>query len=167
MMLTRLKPDLPAAHLTRDKAEMLAIEVLSSIATYETRLGRFIRASGLDPAMIRTAAATPAFLLGVLDYVAADEWLLTAFAVQSHTHPATVMAARAALAPSKPAVERRPTGPLRLRCEHCGVTEICQRREHPHVPPSVITVALARCSDCGGAAGGPETWLDARGNEVG
>jgi hypothetical protein len=157
----------PLRSLTRAQSEELAIHVLGWIAAGDWRVRDFLKISGLQPETIRKVAGSPVFLLGVLDYLAGDEALLRAFAIETEMHPATVMAARAALAPSKPAVERRLAGPLRLRCEHCGVTEIRQRRDHPHVPAAVVTIVVARCGDCGGAAGGPETWLDVRGNEVG
>ena len=53
--------------------------------------------TGIGPAEIRTAAAEPGFLAGVLDYLASDERLLTEFAAESGNDPATIAAARLAL----------------------------------------------------------------------
>ena len=47
-------------------------------------------ASGMGPEMIRKAAADPGFLAGVLDYIAADESLLIAFAQHAGVKPQVV-----------------------------------------------------------------------------
>jgi hypothetical protein len=84
--------------LTQQQAESLAIQALSFIAGEPERLGRFLALSGIDAGAIRSAAAEPGFLLGVLDYIAGDEALLLAFAGQCGIEPATVDAAHRALA---------------------------------------------------------------------
>jgi hypothetical protein len=81
----------------RDAAEALAIQALSYIAAEPERLGRFLALTGIGPAEIRTAAAEPGFLIGVLEYVASDQLLLTGFAAESGHAPQTVDAARLAL----------------------------------------------------------------------
>jgi hypothetical protein len=60
-------------------------------------LGRFLALTGIGPAEIRTAAGEPGFLVGVLEYVASDQALLTGFAAENGHEPATVDAARLAL----------------------------------------------------------------------
>jgi hypothetical protein len=61
-------------------AEALAISALGFLASDPERLGRFLSVTGLGPENLRAAAGEPAFLLSVLDYVAADESLLLALA---------------------------------------------------------------------------------------
>jgi len=54
--------------------------------------------TGIGPAEIRSAAAEPGFLAGVLEYLGSDERLLTEFAAASGFEPAQVDAARLVLA---------------------------------------------------------------------
>lgn len=82
---------------TRDEAESLAIQALSFIAGDPERLGRFLAATGIGPAGLRTAAREPHFLAGVLDHIAADERLLVAFAAESATDPRAIARAVAVL----------------------------------------------------------------------
>ena len=78
-------------------AELLAIQALGYLASEPEQRGRFLALTGLGPESIRTAAHDPRFLAGVLDHVAGDEALLTAFADHAQVKPARVMEARAAL----------------------------------------------------------------------
>lgn len=80
-----------------EAAEALAIQALTFIASDGERLGRFLAASGIGPAEIRSAASEPEFLAGVLDYLVTDEKLLTDFAGATDIDPATVEQARAVL----------------------------------------------------------------------
>ena len=89
--------------VTRESAEMLAIQALSYIAQEPERLGRFLAVTGLEAQSLRDAAREPNFLLGVLDHVAGDERLLTEFATQHELTPETVIRARNALAGARPA----------------------------------------------------------------
>ncbi|HRK25590.1 MAG TPA: DUF3572 family protein, partial [Beijerinckiaceae bacterium] len=59
--------------------EALAIDALGFIAGDAERLGRFLALTGLGPGTLRAAAADPAFLIRVLDYLAEDESALIAF----------------------------------------------------------------------------------------
>lgn len=79
--------------------EALALKVLNSLVTDPERLGRFLALSGLDPATIRTAAATPGFLPAILDHVAADERLLLTVADEIGVSPEAIMAAQRRLSP--------------------------------------------------------------------
>ena len=85
-------------------AEGLAISALAYLAEDGERLGRFLAATGIDPAQIRTLAGDPGFLAAVIDHIAADERLLVAFAESAGIPPGGVARARAAL--SGPAWER-------------------------------------------------------------
>jgi Protein of unknown function (DUF3572) len=83
---------------TREQAEALAIQALTFIGEDGERLGRFLAITGIGPAEIRTAARESDFLVGVLDYVASDERLITAFAEANNLDPADIDRGRAALA---------------------------------------------------------------------
>jgi uncharacterized protein DUF3572 len=86
-----------AAPISRDGAESMAVQALGFLAQEPERLGRFLAASGIGPEMIRAAAADPSFLAGVLDFVAADELLLLAFAQHAGIDPRMVERAHALL----------------------------------------------------------------------
>src|SRR5579884_599146 len=81
----------------REAAETLAVQALSYIAQDPERLGRFLALTSIGPAEIRSAAAEPGFLAGVLEYVASDQALMTSFAAESGHKPSTIDAARVAL----------------------------------------------------------------------
>jgi hypothetical protein len=83
--------------LTQPAAEGLAIQALTFIAGDGDRLGRFLAITGIGPDEIRPAAREPGFLAGVLEYLAADERLLTAFADEAQIDPTDVGKALAAL----------------------------------------------------------------------
>ena len=83
--------------LTKEAAEGLAIQALTFIAGDGERLGRFLAVTGIGPQEIRAAAREPGFLAGVLDYLATDEALVTAFAAAAEIDPALIEKARAAL----------------------------------------------------------------------
>jgi hypothetical protein len=152
-----------------DAAEDLAIRVLTFLGADQERGARFLTVSGLTPNTLRSAARSPAFFLGVLDYVAADEQLLRSFATENETHPQTVMAAREALSPKlepPPDNEGPARGSIVLQCKHCGQTEIRRRRDLPYAPAKAVMVRVDRCGPCGGGFHGGEEWLDERGREV-
>ena len=83
--------------LTQEAAEALAIQALTIIAGDGERLGHFLAATGIGPAEIRAAAQEPGFLIGVLDHLAADERLLSAFAAEAGVDPSDIGKALAAL----------------------------------------------------------------------
>jgi Protein of unknown function (DUF3572) len=83
--------------VSKEAAEGLAIQALTFIAQDGERLGRFLAATGIGPAEIRSAAREPGFLAGVLDHVAGDQHLLASFAADAGIAPATIDKARAAL----------------------------------------------------------------------
>jgi hypothetical protein len=82
--------------------ESVAIAALGFLAAEGTRLERFLALSGLGPHNLRLAAADAGFLTAVLDYVAADEGLLVAFAAEQGLDPADVARARASLGGTPP-----------------------------------------------------------------
>jgi len=90
-----MKQDRP---LTREQAEALAIQALTFIAEDGERLGRFLAVTGIGPAEIRTAAREPEFLVGVLEYMASDDRLITTFAGETGLDPTDINRSHAALA---------------------------------------------------------------------
>ena len=88
---------IPPTAARREAAEAIAIQALGYLAGDPERLGRFLALSGLEGTDIRAAAAQPGFLAGVLDHVAGDEALLTAFAGEAGIGPAEVARAHAEL----------------------------------------------------------------------
>jgi len=80
-----------------ESARSLAVGALAFIAADSDRLGRFLSLTGLGPDNLRTAAADPAFLGSVLDYVVGDEELMVDFAADAGLKPEAVAGAHAAL----------------------------------------------------------------------
>ncbi|HEX2653378.1 MAG TPA: DUF3572 domain-containing protein [Xanthobacteraceae bacterium] len=82
---------------SRENAEALAIQALAFIADDPERLDRFLVLSGIGPEQIRTAAAEPGFLAGVLDHLSSDETLIIEFSKQAGIEPEAVEGARRAI----------------------------------------------------------------------
>ena len=80
--------------MRRDAAESLAVQALSFLAGEPERLARFLALTGIGPDRIRAAAATPGFLTGVLDHLASEDALVTAFAAEAGIKPEEVENAR-------------------------------------------------------------------------
>ena len=83
--------------MTRESAELLAVQALTFLAQDVDRLGAFMAQTGIAPTELRTAARETGFLAGILDHIAADEPLLIEFAGHLQVRPEDVMAARRAL----------------------------------------------------------------------
>lgn len=149
-------------------ADEVAIRALAAIADDEDRLGRFLAVSGLQPDTLRSAARSPAFLLGVLDYVVAEEGTLLAVAGAIGAPPSVVVRARDALAPKPEVAEMAPVTrkPLTLFCKRCGTKRRLDRAGGPSVPARVVMIETSACQSCGGGEDIEATWLDAKGNEV-
>lgn len=81
----------------RADAELFAARVLAWLSADSARLAAFMAASGTDPAGLRRAMADPAFLLGVIDFVMADEAMLLACCADLDLPPDYPARARAAL----------------------------------------------------------------------
>ena len=79
------------------EAQDLSIAALAWLADDSECLQHFLALSGLGPQNLRSAAAEPGFLGAVLDYLAANENLLIAFAEHRNVAPDTIMRARARL----------------------------------------------------------------------
>ena len=75
---------------SRANAEEIAVEALAFIASDEKLLPRFLAITGIEASDIRRAAATPGFLAGVLQFIAAHEPTLLQFAEASGRDPASV-----------------------------------------------------------------------------
>jgi hypothetical protein len=82
----------------REVAEIVAIQALSFVAGDPERLGAFLAETGIGPETLRSAAADPHFLAGVLDFVLRDDTTVKEFAAASELDPATIAAARDVLA---------------------------------------------------------------------
>jgi Protein of unknown function (DUF3572) len=78
----------------REVAEIVAIQALSFVALDPERLGAFLAETGIGPETLRSAAADPHFLAGVLDFVLRDDTTVKEFAAASELDPATIAAAR-------------------------------------------------------------------------
>jgi len=81
----------------REVAENVAIQALSFVAGDPERLGVFLAETGIGPETLRSAAADPRFLAGVLDFVLRDDATVKAFAAASELDPTTIAAAREVL----------------------------------------------------------------------
>jgi len=81
----------------REVAEIVAIQALSFVAGDPERLGVFLAETGIGPETLRSAAADPHFLAGVLDFVLRDDATVEAFAAASELDPTTIAAAREVL----------------------------------------------------------------------
>lgn len=78
-------------------AEALAADALAYIADHPGQIERFLALTGILPWEVRSAAAEPGFLAGVLAYLVQHEPDLLAFAAQSGHKPDQVVAAHALL----------------------------------------------------------------------
>ena len=83
-------------------AEIVAIQALSFVAGDPERLGVFLAETGIGPETLRSAAADPHFLAGVLDFVLRDDATVKAFAAASELDPTTIAAAREVLVEDRP-----------------------------------------------------------------
>lgn len=87
--------------------EALALEALVYLAEDHSRLSRFLAESGMQPGELAAAAADPATLCAVLDYLVSDESLLLVFADHAQVPPETIEPARQALANGPPSARTR------------------------------------------------------------
>jgi hypothetical protein len=83
----------------QEVAEIVAVQALSFLASDPERLGRFLTASGIGPQTLRSAAADPKFLAGVLDFIVRDDDTVKAFADASKLTPQAVINAHEVLDP--------------------------------------------------------------------
>ena len=83
--------------MTREMAEMLAIQALGYLAGDTEQLARFLALTGVAPEDLREAASEASFLSGVLDFFLGDEATLLAFAASAGIDPAEIAVAREVL----------------------------------------------------------------------
>jgi hypothetical protein len=91
----------PLKRVTREEAENVALGAFLFLTSDEERLSRFLAVSGLRSETIRSAASSPGFFAGILDYVVSDEPLLIALAKELNTKPEYIMEAHWTLSPSE------------------------------------------------------------------
>ncbi len=80
--------------MNNDHATVIALKALAHLVADDTLRHRFMAESGLDQATLGAEAANPAFLAGVLDFLLADETVLTAFCEAASLEPGLPMRAR-------------------------------------------------------------------------
>jgi hypothetical protein len=81
----------------REQAQEIAIAALGYIAGDPELLQRFLAITGIEPHSIREAAEQPGFLAGVLQFIAAHEPTLVAFADSAGVRPDAILSAMRAL----------------------------------------------------------------------
>ena len=81
-----------------EAAELVAIQALGHIASDGELLSRFMAVTGVEPGDLRALAQERAFLVAVLDFLAANEPDLVAFAAALGRDPERVVEARHRLA---------------------------------------------------------------------
>ncbi len=84
--------------LTEDTAQEIAIGALSFLSNDPEQLGRFLSMAGIGPQEIRSSAAEPGFLAGVLEFMMQDEQLLLAFTESAGIRPTMIAVAHLKLA---------------------------------------------------------------------
>jgi hypothetical protein len=80
-----------------DYATIVALGALEHIAADDDLLRRFMAETGVEPTTLSEAAAEPAFLAGVLDFLLSDEPALLAYCEAASLAPELPMRARRAL----------------------------------------------------------------------
>lgn len=83
----------------REVAEIVAIQAISFLASDPERLGAFLTETGIGPQTLRSSAADPKFLAGVLDFIMRDDSTVKAFADATKLTPNAVANAREVLDP--------------------------------------------------------------------
>lgn len=95
-----------ARNMSAEQAQSVAIDAISFLAGDPPLLGRFLAMSGIEPDQIREAAEAPGFYAGVLQFIAAHEPTLLAFAGAADVAPETVLTALEALPTGDASYER-------------------------------------------------------------
>ena len=83
--------------LTRESAELLAIEALSWLVTNDELLPVFLNSTGADASDLRARAQDPEFLGAVLDFLLMDDSWISAFCGNNGYNTDFPLRARAAL----------------------------------------------------------------------
>ena len=84
--------------MTPENAEILALDGLGWLAGDEDGIQRFLTQSGIDPAALRDAAASPGMGVAVLDFLLGNEDLLLRFCESTAVSPKQLHLARHKLA---------------------------------------------------------------------
>lgn len=83
-----------------EDGQRLAIDALAFIASHEDLTQRFLEFTGLEAGQLRAEAENPAFLVGVLDFILANEKDVIDFASVVAIEPRQIGVRRNALAVS-------------------------------------------------------------------
>lgn len=83
--------------MTKEQAEIIALQALSYLAKDEDRLGQFLISTGLTPQELKGRVREPDLLGGVLDAILSDDNLLLEFCNSASLSPDTIIRARRAL----------------------------------------------------------------------
>ena len=81
-------------HLTRERAEILALEALAWLAGQPDAVAKFLTLSGLEPSDLRRVVGDIGLQGSVLDFLLADENLLLDFCQSASLKPQAVHTAR-------------------------------------------------------------------------
>jgi predicted pyridoxine 5'-phosphate oxidase superfamily flavin-nucleotide-binding protein len=82
---------------TQEAAETLALKALAWLAAMQDDIGRFLNISGIEAGELRERAGEPEFLAAVMDFLLADDKLLTGFCDAEGLDPKDIHRARRAL----------------------------------------------------------------------
>jgi hypothetical protein len=93
-----MKNPKPTATTRHQEAEAVAIAILGFLGRNPDHLGRFLAETGIGPGQLRDMVGEPGFLVGLLEFVLADESLLLAFAESEKVRPTAIALARHELA---------------------------------------------------------------------
>ena len=80
--------------MTREKAEILALEALAWLAGRHDDITRFLSVSGMETTDLRRAAGERHFLVSLLDFLLANEPLLLDFCQDASMSPQAIHKAR-------------------------------------------------------------------------
>ncbi|WP_367714539.1 DUF3572 domain-containing protein [Nitratireductor sp. GISD-1A_MAKvit] len=94
--------------MQREESESIAVSALAFIAADEKLLPRFLSLTGIEAEQIRSAAAEPGFLAGVLQFILAHEPTLLRFCEESGIPPEQVARAPHALPHGKTEYDIQP-----------------------------------------------------------
>jgi hypothetical protein len=82
---------------TPEAAEIVALKGLAWLAAMPDDIGRFVNISGVEAGELRERASEPEFLAAVMDFLLADDKLLTGFCDTENFDPQDIHRARRAL----------------------------------------------------------------------
>ena len=84
--------------MTEDRAEALALQVLTFVVSDPEQIARFLSLTGTTPQDLRDVADSRELQIATLEYILSDEGLLLTFCQQCGVDPATVGPAHQLLA---------------------------------------------------------------------